>query len=170
MGPSRETSHPSMETRVAALSLPRSTVFSTREQRKTCETAGAGGPDRTTTNHGAYGRWRRMAPSREVMTCHKGTVCAAQAQKAASMSERIRWPDGKDFAFTIFDDTDCATYATVRDVYAFLRDCGLRTTKSVWPVRAASTRRSMAGTPAPSQSIGPGSLSCNAWGLKLAII
>jgi hypothetical protein len=49
------------------------------------------------------------------------------------------WPDGKDFAFTVFDDTDGATVATVRDVYAFLRDCGLRTTKSVWPMRGPHT-------------------------------
>jgi hypothetical protein len=78
-------------------------------------------------------------PFEEVKTCHKGTLCAAQAQKEASMSGRIRWPDGKDFAFTIFDDTDCATCATVREVYAFVRDCGLRTTKSVWPVRGQHT-------------------------------
>jgi hypothetical protein len=55
------------------------------------------------------------------------------------MQGRIRWPDGKDFAFTIFDDTDRATLATVKDVYAFLRDCGFRTTKSVWPVRGPHT-------------------------------
>ena len=78
-------------------------------------------------------------PFEEVKTYHKGTGCAAQAQKEANMSERIRWPDGKDFAFTIFDDTDGATCATVRDVYAFVRDCGLRTTKSVWSVRGQHT-------------------------------
>jgi hypothetical protein len=55
------------------------------------------------------------------------------------MSGKIHWPDGKDFAFTIFDDTDCSTFATVRDVYALLRDCGFRTTKSVWPVRGQQT-------------------------------
>jgi hypothetical protein len=46
-----------------------------------------------------------------------------------------RWPDGRRFAFTIFDDTDRATLANVREVYALLRDLGMRTTKSVWPLR-----------------------------------
>jgi hypothetical protein len=64
---------------------------------------------------------------------------ASQAKKEAMMSGRIQWPDGKDFAFTIFDDTDRSTFATVRDVYAFLSDCGFRTTKSVWPVGGKQT-------------------------------
>jgi hypothetical protein len=46
----------------------------------------------------------------------------------------MRWPDGKQFAFTVFDDTDRATLDNVRLVYDFLTDCGLRTTKSVWPI------------------------------------
>jgi hypothetical protein len=44
----------------------------------------------------------------------------------------IAWPDGKAFAFTIFDDTDLATVERVAPVYALLTDLGLRTTKSVW--------------------------------------
>jgi hypothetical protein len=51
------------------------------------------------------------------------------------MIERVSWPEGKDFAFTIFDDTDLATLENVRDVYSFLADCGFRTTKSVWTLR-----------------------------------
>jgi hypothetical protein len=43
------------------------------------------------------------------------------------------WPDGKRFAFTIFDDTDRSTLENAPPVYALLRDLGLRTTKSVWP-------------------------------------
>ena len=46
----------------------------------------------------------------------------------------IRWPDGKDFAFTVFDDTERATVENNRAVYGFLRDLGMRTTKSVWAV------------------------------------
>jgi len=48
---------------------------------------------------------------------------------------RIPWPEGKDFAFTVFDDTDLATLANVRPVYDFLARQGLLTTKSVWPLR-----------------------------------
>jgi len=47
------------------------------------------------------------------------------------------WPGGRDFAFTIFDDADSQTVANGRPVYDLLGDLGLRTTKSVWPVRGA---------------------------------
>jgi hypothetical protein len=55
---------------------------------------------------------------------------------------RIVWPEGKDFAFTVFDDTDLATLANVRPVYDFLADQGIRTTKSVWPLRNSHGRES----------------------------
>jgi len=47
----------------------------------------------------------------------------------------IQWPNGKQFAFTIFDDTDLQTTETLREVYSFLTDIGLRTTKTVWPIK-----------------------------------
>ena len=47
----------------------------------------------------------------------------------------MKWPDNKRFAFTVFDDTDFSTVENTRPVYAFLAECGLRTTKSVWPVK-----------------------------------
>jgi len=43
-GRAGSSSHPAMETRAAALGLPRSTVCSPRAQRRPCETAGAWGP------------------------------------------------------------------------------------------------------------------------------
>jgi hypothetical protein len=55
------------------------------------------------------------------------------------MHNRIPWPEGKDFAFTLFDDTDLQTAENTVDVYAFLADIGLRTTKSVWPIRGDKT-------------------------------
>lgn len=45
------------------------------------------------------------------------------------------WPEGKKFAFTIVDDTDAATVANVKPIYDFLISLGLRTTKTVWPLR-----------------------------------
>lgn len=42
------------------------------------------------------------------------------------------WPDGKKFAFTVFDDTDWATVGRLRPVYDLLSDIGVNTTKSVW--------------------------------------
>lgn len=47
----------------------------------------------------------------------------------------ISWPEGKRFAFTVFDDTDSQTHETACAVYGFLADLGLRTTKSIWPTR-----------------------------------
>jgi hypothetical protein len=48
---------------------------------------------------------------------------------------QIEWPDGKAFAFTIFDDPDFDTVENVAAIYSFLSDVGMRTTKAVWPVR-----------------------------------
>ncbi len=48
---------------------------------------------------------------------------------------RPTFPDGKRFAFTIFDDTDVATLSSIRPLYDLLRRLGLRTTKTVWPLR-----------------------------------
>ncbi len=43
------------------------------------------------------------------------------------------WPGGKRFAFSIFDDPDCATMESTRAVYDFLAGEGFRTTIGVWP-------------------------------------
>lgn len=59
---------------------------------------------------------------------------------------RVQWPEGKQFAFTVFDDTDSATLENVCDVYSYLEDCGLRTTKSVWPIQADSSPNGKAST------------------------
>ena len=45
----------------------------------------------------------------------------------------MQWPDGKDFAFTAFDDPDAQTLGGCRKVYDFLAEIGLRTTIGVWP-------------------------------------
>jgi hypothetical protein len=50
---------------------------------------------------------------------------------------RIEWPEGKEFAFTIFDDPDGQPTDVGRRVYDLLADLGLRTTKAVWPIRGA---------------------------------
>src|SRR5579862_1633064 len=42
------------------------------------------------------------------------------------------WPNGHKFAFTIVDDTDCATIANVKPIYDLLAGLGMRTTKTVW--------------------------------------
>lgn len=55
------------------------------------------------------------------------------------MIPKIEWPDGKDFAFTIFDDPDLDTVDNVAGIYPLLHDLGLRTTKAVWPIRGNGT-------------------------------
>jgi hypothetical protein len=44
------------------------------------------------------------------------------------------FPGGARFAFTILDDTDDATEENVGPVYGLLRELGMRTTKTIWPV------------------------------------
>lgn len=51
-----------------------------------------------------------------------------------SRPPRISFPDGKEFAFTILDDTDDTTVENGRPIYDLLHELGLRTTKTVWPV------------------------------------
>lgn len=58
------------------------------------------------------------------------------------MARTISWPDGKRFAFTIFDDPDAQDEAQSRLVYGFLADLGFRTTKGVWPIEGAAERNS----------------------------
>lgn len=47
---------------------------------------------------------------------------------------RVAWPDGKRFAFTIFDDPDAQRLDAGRLAYDCLADLGFRTTKGVWPI------------------------------------
>jgi len=57
----------------------------------------------------------------------------------------LLWPDGKRFAFSIFDDPDSQTMQGSTTVYGFLSDLGVRTTIGVWPVAADPTLRSDPG-------------------------
>jgi hypothetical protein len=47
---------------------------------------------------------------------------------------KIRWPAGKRFAFTVFDDTDLQVPGNFEEVYKLLYDLGFKTTKSAWPL------------------------------------
>ena len=51
-----------------------------------------------------------------------------------SSDSPLAWPDGKCFAFTIFDDPDSQTWEAGREIYALLTDLGFHTTKGVWPM------------------------------------
>jgi hypothetical protein len=55
------------------------------------------------------------------------------------MIQKIKWPDGKDFAFSIFDDPDFDSAENTKQMYSFLADLGMRTTKAVWPIRGNCT-------------------------------
>jgi hypothetical protein len=61
------------------------------------------------------------------------------------MQSGITWPEGKSFAFTIFDDTDSATVDNVRGVYDLLGDLDFRTTKSCWVLRGDAAKGKHAG-------------------------
>jgi hypothetical protein len=60
----------------------------------------------------------------------------ADRQEPAAWLQPVAWPDGRRFAFTIFDDPDGQSLATSRLVYRFLADLGFRTTIAVWPLAA----------------------------------
>ncbi|NND73443.1 MAG: hypothetical protein HKN44_00390 [Ilumatobacter sp.] len=49
----------------------------------------------------------------------------------------VTWPDGRRFAFTVFDDTDNMTLDVGSIVYGFLAEIGMLTTKTVWPIESA---------------------------------
>lgn len=57
----------------------------------------------------------------------------------------VEYPEGRSFAFTVFDDTDNSTISNTRPVYELLDEYGLRTTKSVWvaPPRGPSSGGSL---------------------------
>lgn len=42
------------------------------------------------------------------------------------------YPSGKSFAFTIIDDTDCATLESIKPIYDLLCDLNMRITKTIW--------------------------------------
>lgn len=46
----------------------------------------------------------------------------------------MKFPDERRFAFSILDDTDDSTLENVEPMYRLLANCGMRTTKTVWPV------------------------------------
>jgi hypothetical protein len=70
---------------------------------------------------------------------HVGLTMRMGATLSVGAKQRIEWPDGKSFAFTIFDDTDNATIERVGPVYDFLYGLGLGATKSVWPLQGEGT-------------------------------
>jgi len=59
---------------------------------------------------------------------------------------KVEWPEGKQFAFTIFDDPDGFTEPTKKWVYPILADLGFRTTIAVWPNPIARERNSEGDT------------------------
>jgi hypothetical protein len=63
----------------------------------------------------------------------------------------VQWPDGKRFAFTVFDDPDAQTVEGGKRVYGLLADLGFRTTRGVWPGAAVRTPNSRGATCADAE-------------------
>lgn len=59
---------------------------------------------------------------------------------------KFRFPDKKAFAFTIIDDTDVATLDNVRPMYELLKDLGILSTKTVWPVNCPEGSKNYASS------------------------
>ena len=68
------------------------------------------------------------------------------------MTRDHQFPGGARFAFTVMDDTDVATVDNVLPIYRLLESLGMRTTKTVWPVRCEEGSRnfSLSETMVPS--------------------
>ena len=77
------------------------------------------------------------------VTMSESTATTRPAPPPAALD--TPWPEGKDFAFTVFDDPDGQTTAAGREVYAFLNDLGFRTTKGVWPLHGEGKRSEVGG-------------------------
>lgn len=82
----------------------------------------------------------------------------------------ITFPQGKRFAFTIIDDTDCATIGNVRPVYEYLHHLGFRTTKTVWPLPGHHPQ----DRNAPAQTLADADYlefirQLQAWGFEIAL-
>jgi hypothetical protein len=70
-------------------------------------------------------------------------LCSSErAEVFARTPPTVEWPEGKRFAFSIFDDPDAQTYADGCLVYSFLAELGVRTTRGVWPAAAIRTPNS----------------------------
>jgi len=67
------------------------------------------------------------------------TIVVAGAALTNPTPRRIKFPGGKQFAFTIVDDTDLATLERIQPVYAVLSKYGIRSTKTVWTLESNST-------------------------------
>jgi hypothetical protein len=57
------------------------------------------------------------------------------------MTARISWPPGKQFAFSVFDDTDLSAPGNFEAVYDLLGSLGMYTTKSVWPATGSDLQK-----------------------------
>jgi hypothetical protein len=84
------------------------------------------------------------------------------------MVPKIKWPDGKDFVFTIFDDPDLDTIKNVATIYSFLGDLGFRTTKAVWPILGNETPR-VGGTTCEDEQYLQWILSLKKHGFEIAL-
>lgn len=58
----------------------------------------------------------------------------------------LEYPDGRRFAFTIFDDCDNSTVKNTRPFYDLLERLGFRTTKTVWAIRSPDVHPNWAGS------------------------
>jgi len=62
------------------------------------------------------------------------------------MTDNIKYPENKDFIFTIFDDTDVSVLENIRPIYDYLYSLGIYTTKSVWPVGCREKKSNFYGS------------------------
>jgi hypothetical protein len=88
--------------------------------------------------------------------------------RSARPNPAIEWPEGKEFAFTMVDDTDCSTVENTKPVYDLLAENGLLTTKTVWPL-SESERPISGGDSLENPCYRDWVLNLNAAGFEIAM-
>src|SRR5579859_5667634 len=77
---------------------------------------------------------RRAKPASSLPKTYGLAACTRKRANQSSMGapSHVTWPNERQFAFTIVDDTDSATIQNVKPVYDLLTDLQMRTTKTAW--------------------------------------
>jgi hypothetical protein len=78
-------------------------------------------------------------------------------------------PSGREFAFTILDDTDDSRVENARPIYALLHELGMRTTKTLWPVACPEgSRQFFAGSTLADPGYREFCEELRSWGFELS--
>jgi hypothetical protein len=88
------------------------------------------------------------------LSTHSNSMSRYSLESCAS-NNKVKWPNGKAFAFTIVDDTENSTVENMKPVYDLPGSLGFLTTKTVWPLKPLNQNKCPNGTLEDHQSPRP---------------